>query len=69
MPLDIRLPGFGALSLVAAEELRHADLEAVNTKEHPSRVKPAPFRTAEVSGERLRAMLAPASWTLLRLRS
>jgi alpha-N-arabinofuranosidase len=68
MPLDVRLPGFGALSIAGADELRNADLEAANTKDSPARVAPAPFRTAEVSGERLRATLAPASWTVIRLR-
>jgi alpha-L-arabinofuranosidase len=68
MPLDVRLPGFGARSIAGAEELRHADLEAVNTKDDPGRVAPAPFHAAEVSGEKLRATLAPASWTVIRLR-
>jgi alpha-N-arabinofuranosidase len=68
MPLDVRLPGLGVLSIAAVQELRDADLNAANTKENPGRVIPAPFETAEVSGERLRATLAPASWTLFCLR-
>ena len=69
MPLDVRLPGFPRLSIAGADELKHADLEAENTKDNPGRVIPAPFRVAEVSGERLRATLAPASWTVIRLGS
>jgi alpha-N-arabinofuranosidase len=68
MPLDVRLPGISHLSIAGAEEVKQPDLEAVNTKDNPARVAPMPLRAAEVSGERLRATLAPASWTVIRLR-
>jgi alpha-N-arabinofuranosidase len=44
-----------------------ANLEAVNTREQPERVKPSPLDGVAVEGQRLRAILPPASWNLIRL--
>jgi len=45
-------------------------LELTNTQEEPDRVRPVPAATAPtVTDGRLRAVLPPASWNLIRLRS
>ena len=66
MPIEILTQGFGALQLREAQQLCHHDLKAVNTREDPDRVKPAPLEGVRVDAERIRATLAPASWTMLR---
>ena len=64
--LDVAAKGFSNLALEEALELR-GDLEAVNTKDDPDRIRPAPLDGVTVEGDRLRATLAPASWNLIRL--
>jgi alpha-N-arabinofuranosidase len=59
--------GFAGLDVEQALELHHADLNAINSKENPERVKPAPLAGVAVEGHRLRATLAPASWNVIRL--
>jgi alpha-N-arabinofuranosidase len=66
--LDLETVGFGTLALAEALQLHHADLKAVNTKDDPERVRPTALTDIEVSGERVRATLRPASWTMIRLR-
>jgi alpha-L-arabinofuranosidase len=67
MPLTIDLPGFGELRVAEALEMRHDDLNATNTKCAPDKVAPSSMDKVEVSAERLRTRLAPASWNLIRL--
>lgn len=69
MPLDVVVRGFRDLALDRATQLRHDDLEATNTRDQAGNVKPAPLGGVEVSGERLRAQLAPASWNVIRLHA
>jgi len=68
MPLEVRATGFGTLRLREALQLHHADLKAVNTKQDPDRVMPSPLLGVRIDGDRVLATLAPASWTMLRLR-
>jgi alpha-L-arabinofuranosidase len=63
---DVTAKGFSGLAVEDALELR-GDLEAVNTKDDPDRIRPAPLDGVTVAGDRLRATLAPASWNLIRL--
>ena len=65
-PLEVTAKGFSSLALEEALELR-GDLEAVNTKDDPERIRPTPLDGVTVEGNRLRATLAPASWNLIRL--
>ena len=62
------MQGFSNLLLDEALELR-GDLEAVNTKDDPERIRPMPLDGVTLEGNRLRATLAPASWNLIRLSS
>jgi alpha-L-arabinofuranosidase len=67
MPIAVRLPGFGPVSLIEALQLRHVDLQAVNTKDDPDRVAPQTLGGIEAAGDWLRAELAPASWNVIRV--
>jgi alpha-L-arabinofuranosidase len=67
MPLEVVASGFGTLRLRAARQLHHADLKAVNTREDPMQVSPASLDDVRIEGKRVYAMLAPASWTMIRL--
>jgi Alpha-L-arabinofuranosidase C-terminal domain len=64
--LDVTAKGFCDLALEKALELR-GDLEAVNTKDNPDRIRPAPLDGVTIEADRLRATLAPASWNVIRL--
>jgi alpha-N-arabinofuranosidase len=68
MRVSIDARGFGRLSTTEAHELHHADLKAVNSKNDPHRVEPAPLTGAVVvEGGQITATLKPASWNVLRL--
>ncbi len=68
LSLEILTEGFGMLECDAAEQLRHDDLDATNTREHPDRVIPSPLNDVSVMPDRVRATLAPGSWNVVRLR-
>jgi alpha-N-arabinofuranosidase len=68
MVLDVRLEGCGTPRLLPSWQLRHDDLHATNTREHPDRVAPTPLVTLAASKDRLRATLAPASWNVIRVQ-
>jgi alpha-N-arabinofuranosidase len=67
MRLEIEARGFPELRLADAETLHDADLDAVNTKAAPDRVRPVKLMGVRVTGTSVRATLPAASWTLLRL--
>jgi alpha-N-arabinofuranosidase len=69
LTLDVTIKGFSALVVEDALALCDSDLEAVNTKDQPERIKPAPLERVSLDGQRLHATLAPASWNLIRLGS
>jgi alpha-L-arabinofuranosidase len=66
LPLDVTATGFGTLRLHEALELHHPDLQAFYTKD-PDRVKQVPLSGVRIEGDRVYAILAPASWTMMRL--
>jgi alpha-N-arabinofuranosidase len=68
MPLEVELHGYGTLAVAGAQQLRHADLDAANTRDEPDKVAPAPLGGVSVATNHVGAMLAPASWNLIRLR-
>jgi len=47
---------------------RHDDLNAVNTRDQPGKIAPAPLEGVSVNANRITATLAPASWNVIRLR-
>ena len=68
MELTTNLRAFGKLTLESHTQVRHDDLAATNTKENPNNVAPSAVSGTSVSGEKLTATLAPASWNVIRLK-
>jgi alpha-N-arabinofuranosidase len=68
MSLNVATSGFGVLAIDHATQLRHDNLDAVNTKEHPDRVTPSVLDGVSVSQDHVQVTLAPASWNVIRLR-
>ena len=66
LPLTVDLRAFDDLAVAEWLALRHDDLKAVNTKEAPDTVAPAPAQGARVEGNTLALELAPASWNVIR---
>jgi alpha-N-arabinofuranosidase len=67
MTVEVDANGFAGLKVATARQLCDQDLTALNTRDKPDRIKPAPLQDIEMKGARLRAMLAPASWNVIRL--
>jgi alpha-L-arabinofuranosidase len=64
--LDIELRGFdGQRKLVAASELHHQDLKAVNSVNATDTVSPKPLEDVALSKGHIRAMLKPLSWNVI----
>ncbi len=64
MQLDVELRGMGIRALVQAEELHHADLKAINSKDAPETVAPIAHPAAELRNDCLSATLKPLSWNV-----
>ena len=69
MPLRVAAKGFRAMKVDKALQLHDADLKAINTKEAPDRVAPAPLGGVGIDGEQVRATLRPASWNVIRVKT
>jgi alpha-L-arabinofuranosidase len=67
MNLEVNLQAYETPLIVDAQQLRHDDLQACNTRERPERVTPAALEAETVGMNRVRATLAPASWNMIRL--
>ncbi len=67
MSLQIDLQGFGALDMREALQLRNGNLKATNTRKQPDKVKPTALKGMKIGAGRLQAVLAPASWNMIRL--
>jgi alpha-N-arabinofuranosidase len=66
MDLEVVLRGFGeGLTILDAQQVTHANMKAVNTKDDPNNVAPAPIADIHVVGPLLKAKLAPASWNVI----
>jgi alpha-N-arabinofuranosidase len=68
-PLDFELDArnFGVLAADAMLTLHDDDLEAVNTKDAPDRIRPVPLTGATVEAGKLRLTLPPASWNIVSM--
>jgi alpha-N-arabinofuranosidase len=64
--IEISAEGFVDLTLKRATTLRHADLEAVNTKIDPETVEPSLLTTVTI-GDRVRVSVPAASWNVVHL--
>ena len=68
LDVAIDLRGFGAeIRVETALELHHANLKAINSKEAPDVVKPAPLEGVRVDGGKVSARLKPLSWNVIAL--
>jgi alpha-N-arabinofuranosidase len=67
-PLSVVANGFSKLNFERAWQLQDADLRASNTQAQPDRVAPSELGGVSVTGNQLRAVLAPASWNVIRLQ-
>lgn len=67
MTMNVTAAGFGELGVKECLQLRDSDLKAANTRAAPDRIKPAALQGVKVSGDQVRATLAPASWNVIRL--
>jgi alpha-N-arabinofuranosidase len=67
MPLEVMLRGYGTPVPIDAQQLCHANLKAVNTRQQPNRVAPTVLKSVTTSTDRVRATLAPASWNVIRV--
>lgn len=64
--ISIELRGLGDRQyLVEAQELHHADMKAINTKEAPDNVSPNKLAAVQIDGHRITARLKPGSWNLI----
>jgi len=68
LDIEVSLRGFGALAVEFAHQLRDADRKAVNTKDDPDRIRPAPLTGIKIKEGKAEVSLAPASWNVIRLR-
>jgi alpha-N-arabinofuranosidase len=67
LPLRLQAAGFSRLVPKQALQLCEPDLKAVNTRQDPDRVAPRSLGSVRTDGERLEAVLAPASWNVIQL--
>ena len=67
IPRVLRARPLQALAPKQALQLGDPDLRAVNTRQNPDRVAPRPLTSVRTDGERLEAVLAPASWNVIQL--
>jgi alpha-N-arabinofuranosidase len=67
LPLELLAEGFKSLSVKQALQVCDPDLKAINSKDQPERIAPKPLAAVRVTGEKLSAKLAPASWNVIQL--
>jgi alpha-N-arabinofuranosidase len=66
MDLKVELRGFGGQrQIVEALEVHHPNMKAVNTKDAPNTVAPAPIKSVSLDGDKLVARLMPGSWNVI----
>ena len=67
MSVEVSARGFAKLKLGQAQQLRHDDLHAFNSKSTPDKVAPTALGGVAIDGERIRVTLVPASWNVINL--
>src|SRR5262245_39192668 len=69
MTVTVEARGFGELTPSEAWQLRDDDLDAVNSKAAPDRIRPTALAGVACDGAKLTLRLAPASWNLIACKS
>lgn len=67
MEVSVEARSFGRLMVSERLELRHDDLNAINDKDAPHKIKPGPLQSVTFEDGRLQATLKPASWNVIHL--
>ena len=67
MPLNVTAAGFPKLAVKQALQLCDPDLKAANSKAQPDWIAPKPLAKVKVAGEKVEAVLPPASWNVIQL--
>jgi alpha-N-arabinofuranosidase len=67
MPIEVAADGFANFAPGRATTLAHSSLDAVNTSAAPDTVGPTALVGVSSDGNRIRALLKPASWSMIRL--
>ena len=67
--IEVSLTGFGGLKVTDHQVMTHKDLEAANTAKAQANVTPKQGTDASVSGNTLKASLAPYSYQMIRLKA
>ena len=67
LTLELTARGFAGLTVAHAHQLCDADLDALNSRDSPDRIKPGPMNDIAVGDSELRATLQPASWNVVSL--
>ena len=65
--VSVKAGGFSGLSVERAHQLEDQDLDAVNSKDAPDRIKPSQLEAVRLEGGKLSVELRPASWNVIRL--
>jgi len=68
MALTVELRGLEAAEIVSAQQLRHDDLSATNTRDAPDHVSPQTLTGVTLQDAQLQASLPSASWNVIRLK-
>lgn len=68
LSLAVDLRSFGNVTVAEHIVLEHEDIQAANTQKNPQTVQPHSRGTASAEGGRVSAVLARASWNVIRLR-
>jgi alpha-N-arabinofuranosidase len=67
LQLDVDVRGLGDCRLVEATTLSDPDIRTTNTEEAPERVAPRTLDDVTTDEGRVRALLPPVSWSVIRL--
>jgi alpha-L-arabinofuranosidase len=67
LTLELTARDFAGLKVARAHQLCDSDLDALNTRDDPDRIKPRPMNDIAVGDSELRATLQPASWNVVSL--
>ena len=65
---EVSLQGYGVSRIVDHQEIRHANLRAVNTADKPNEVVPVKGSGAAIDNGVLRMALPPLSYTMIRVK-
>jgi alpha-N-arabinofuranosidase len=68
LSLTVELRGLDAAQVVSAQQLRHEDLSATNTRDAPDHVAPQTLQEVSLRDGKLQATLPAASWNVIRLK-